>query len=246
MERPRLLIVPMLTELEWPIRHELEEWADVASYDAPGIGDEPSTGETGSEAAARRGLEEVDRRGWDRFIVAADEFGVLAASHLAAAAGDRVQAVVLGHARISNSAGGPRAALNNEVLLGVQSLLRTDPRTFVRQLFKMTGGEAAQGGYEATLVDEWLRRVPMEVAEPFYESRESEGETLKSNLEQLRAPMLLAQHRGCILFTEEGFEDAVAMFPDAEVHRCDEKPSTSLDFVTVLREFCERHAAVEA
>ena len=40
MTRPRLLLVPLLTELEWdPIRAQLEEWADVASYDLPGVGE---------------------------------------------------------------------------------------------------------------------------------------------------------------------------------------------------------------
>ena len=123
------------------IRPLLEEWAEVASYDAPGVGDEPAVEALGSEATGRRGLEEADRRGWDSFIVAADEFGVAGASYLAAAAGDRVQGIALGHARVSNAIDGPRPALNREVLHGLQSLLRTDPRTFVRQLFKLTGGE---------------------------------------------------------------------------------------------------------
>ena len=246
MERPRLLLIPMLTELEWVIKPQLEEWADVASYDAPGIGDEPEVDDPGSEATARRGLEEADRRGWDRFVVVADEFGLVAASHLAVAAGVRLQGIALGHARVSNAVSGPRRALNNEVLLGIRSLLRTDPRTFVRQLFKMTGGEVGEGRYGEPMVEEFLRRVSMEIAEPFYEAREHEGEVLRANLECLDAPMLLAEHRGCIMFTEEGFEDAVAAFPDAPVYRCDEKPSTSAEFVPVLREFCESLSATRA
>jgi hypothetical protein len=39
--RPRLLLVPTVTEMEWPIKPQSESWADVASYDAPGVGDEP-------------------------------------------------------------------------------------------------------------------------------------------------------------------------------------------------------------
>ena len=77
MERPRLLLVPMLTELEWVIKPQLEEWAEVATYDAPGVGDEPPVEDPGSEATARRGLAEADRRGWDSFVVVADEFGVV-------------------------------------------------------------------------------------------------------------------------------------------------------------------------
>jgi pimeloyl-ACP methyl ester carboxylesterase len=246
MERPRLLLVPMLTELEWVIKPLLEEWAEVATYDAPGVGDEPPVEDPGSEATARRGLEEADRRGWDSFIVAADEFGVVAASHLAAAAGDRLRGIVLGHARVSNAVEGPRPALNREVLSGIQSLLRTDPRTFVLQLFRMTGGERIEGGYAETLADEWLRRVRMEVAEPFYQARVAEGEAMAERLASLNVPMLLAQHKGCVMFTEEGFDDAVAAFPHARVYRCNEKPSTSAEFVPVLREFCGSLAPVKA
>ena len=43
VERPRLLILPEFTELEWTIIPLLEEWAEVASYDAPGVGDEAVT-----------------------------------------------------------------------------------------------------------------------------------------------------------------------------------------------------------
>jgi hypothetical protein len=246
MDRPRLLLVPMLTEVEWVIQPLLDEWAEVATYDAPGVGDEPPVEDPGSEATARRGLEEADRRGWDAFTVVADEFGVAAASHLAVAAGDRLQGIALGHARVSNSVDGPRPALNREVLNGIQSLLRTDPRTFVRQLFKMTGGEGTQGGYGEAMADEWLRRVPMEVAAPFYQARVPEGEAMGERLASLNVPMLLAQHRGCLMFTAEGFDDAVAALPHARVFRCDEKPSTSAEFVPVLHEFCGTLPAARA
>jgi hypothetical protein len=246
MDRPRLLLVPMLTEIEWMTRPALEEWADVASYDAPGVGEEPLVDDPSSEATARRGLEEARRRGWDSFIVVADEFAVAAASHVAAAAGDRLQGIALGHARVSNALDGPRPALNREVLSGLQSLLRADMRTFVRQLFKLTGGEATAGGYGETIVEEFVRRVPLDVAEPFYEAREAEGVAMGERLAALAAPMLIAQHQGCLLFTEEGFEDAVTAFPDARVYRCSEKPSTSPEFVPILREFCESLAPAQA
>ena len=246
MERPCLLLVPMLTELEWPIKPLLEEWAHVASYDAPGVGDEPAVSAPSSGATARRGLEELDRTGWDGCIVVADEFGLAAAAEVAVGAGDRLRGIVLGHARVSNSVDGPRAALNREVLSGIQNLIRADPRTFVHQLFRMTGGERTEGGYGDAMVDEWLRRVPIDVAEPFYDARVAEGETMAARLAGLNVPMLLAQHRGCLMFTEEGFEDAVAAFPHARVYRCDEKPSTSADFVPVLREFCGSLATAPA
>ena len=238
MDRPRLLLVPMLTELEWVIKPQLDEWADVASYDAPGIGDEPPTDDPGSKATARRGLEKADRLGWDRFVVVADEFGVVAASHLAAAAGERVHGLAIGHARLSNSADGSRPAVNSQVLQGVQSMIRTDNRMFVQQLFKMTRGEASEGGYQEDLVDEYVRRVPLDETARFYMSRLEEGASLAERLAGLGIPMLLAQHKECLLFTQEGFEDAVAAFPEARVTGYYDKPSTSPDFSADLREFC--------
>jgi hypothetical protein len=40
VRKPRLLLVPAFTELQWMIKPELEEWADVAAYDPPGVGKE--------------------------------------------------------------------------------------------------------------------------------------------------------------------------------------------------------------
>jgi hypothetical protein len=59
-------------------------------------------------------------------------------------------------------------------------------------------------------------------------------------------PKLFAQHRGCLLFTQEGFEDAVAAFPEAGTVSCAEKPGTSREFATALREFCAQHATARA
>src|SRR6185437_6968436 len=114
----RLLLVPQLTELEWLIKPELEQWAEVASYDAPGVGDEPGTEQYSSEGVARRGIDELDRRGWDRGVIVADEFGVAAAAHIVEIAPERVEAAAIGHARLSNSLEGGRAPLNREVYAG--------------------------------------------------------------------------------------------------------------------------------
>jgi hypothetical protein len=53
-----LLLVPSFTELEWePIRPQLEEWAEVASFDLPGVGDEPGAERLDREIVVNRGLE---------------------------------------------------------------------------------------------------------------------------------------------------------------------------------------------
>jgi len=247
MERPRLLLVPQLTELEWLIRPQLQEWAEVACYDAPGVGDEPPVEDFGSEAVARRGLEEVERLGWERFFVVADEFGVAAATSLALEVRDRVEGIALGHARLSNSLEGKRPAVNRQVHQACVSMMKTDYRTFVRQLFKLTGGEDSAGGFGDDLAEEYMARVPLELDLPFWERRSFEGERIAERMERLRGlPTLLARHKGCLLFTDEGFEDAVAAFPEAVAVTCPEKPGTSPDFAVALREFCARHATAKA
>jgi len=247
MERPRLLLVPQLTELEWLIRPQLGEWAEVACYDAPGVGDEPPVEDFGSEAVARRGLEEVERLGWERFFVVADEFGVAAATSLALEVRDRVEGIALGHARLSNSLEGKRPAVNRQVHQACVSMMKTDYRTFVRQLFKLTGGEDSAGGFGDDLAEAYMARVPLELDLPFWERRSFEGERIAERMERLRGlPTLLARHKGCLLFTDEGFEDAVAAFPEAVAVSCPEKPGTSPDFAVALREFCARHATAKA
>jgi hypothetical protein len=246
MDRPRLLLVPNLTELEWMNRAHLEEWAEVASYDAPGVGDEPPAADFGSTAIGRRGLEELERRGWDRCFVVADEFGVAAAVDLAAAAPEIVQGMALGHARLSNATEGERAPVNQEVHAGCRSLIQNDFRSFVRQFFRMTGGERIEGGYSDKMVDEYRRRVPVELMLPFWDTRVQEGGQIGEALRRLDVPLLLAQHKGCLLYTDEGFEDAVKAFPRAQVVRLDEKPSTSPEFARVLNAFCTEQVALSA
>lgn len=51
-------------------------------------------------------------------------------------------------------------------------------------------------------------------------------------------PMLLAKHEGCIMFTPEGYADAVAAFPAAHAVSTPDKPSASPAFAEALRSFC--------
>jgi hypothetical protein len=238
MDRPRLLLVPNLTEIEWVIRPLLEEWAEVASYDAPGVGDEPPADDFGSKAIARRGLEELERRGWNSCIVVADEFGVAAALNLVEQAPEVVSGLAVGHARLSNAIDGERAPLNREVYSGCTALIQNDPRTFVHQFFRMTGGELMEGGYGFEMVEEYRRRVPVELMLPFWETRPQEGHYIGDGLREMRAPLLLAQHKGCLLYTDEGFEEAVEALPHARAVKVDDKPSTSIEFARALKEFC--------
>src|SRR5688500_7755031 len=98
-QRPRLLLVPHITELEWVIRPELEEWADVATFDVPGVGDEPPVEPLDRQAIIDRALLELDRRGWDSYILVSDGTALPTGIRVAHARPDAIEAMAVGHAR---------------------------------------------------------------------------------------------------------------------------------------------------
>ena len=144
MTRPRILLMPTVCEVEWKIKPQLEEWAEVASFDAPGIGaDRPgSEGQLPMTAAGivERGLGEADARGWRSFVLVGDEVGAAQAIRLAARRPGAIEGLVLGHPARSLSAKGPRAPLNGDVVSAVVQVARTDFRSYVRALLADVAG----------------------------------------------------------------------------------------------------------
>jgi hypothetical protein len=57
-------------------------------------------------------------------------------------------------------------------------------------------------------------------------------------LRDVDCPLLLAKHEGCLGFTAEGYEDAVAAFPDARTISTPEACAVSDEFAAAVREFC--------
>ena len=235
MPRPRILLVPHFSELDWRIKPLLEEWAQVASFDAPGVGDEPPPDAFTIDAVVERGVAELDRHGWDRCVVVGDEFGAHIAVHLAVAVPARLDALALGHACVRFRRKGERPTVSPEVLAGMVQMARTDYRSYARMLTHFS-----QGAYDDELVDRYIKRVPGSVATAYLEAllERQEGEDLEPELRGLGVPLLLAEHRGCLLFTLEGYEEAVAAFPEAERASFDLKPSASPEFAETLRSFC--------
>jgi pimeloyl-ACP methyl ester carboxylesterase len=234
LARPRILLVPAQTELEWRIRPLLEEWAEVASFDAPGVGDEPAVGPPGAEGAIERGVAELDERGWETCVVVGDEFGTFTAVFVAAKRPERVRGLALGHACLSLRDSGERAPVSGEVSGALRQLRDVDYRTYARHLTQIT-----QGAYDEELVDEFIERVPRPVIAAYDESlaRRSE-EALEPLIRSLDVPLLLAKHEGCLAWTDEGWEDMVAAFPEAATIETELKPSCSPEFAEALRSFC--------
>src|SRR4051812_17860261 len=136
MARPRLLLVPQFTEVEWTIAPLLSEWAEVATFDAPGVGDEPMPGgdpeNFDRELVVRRALDELDRLGWDSYFVVGDAWGTATAARVAATRPDSVLGLALGHASLHYRQEGTRPAVNKEVTAAMTQLLRSDYDSFVR------------------------------------------------------------------------------------------------------------------
>ena len=225
MPRPRLLLVPAITELEWRIRPALEEWAEVASFDPPGVGSEPPSDAGPTEAVFRRALTELERRGWDTCVAVADEFGTASAARLAAERPDAVSGLALGHACLSYA----EDAVNQEVIGALTELGKHDYRTYARHLT-----QATRGAYDDDLVERFMERVPQEAAAAAIRADEPVGEWLR----EADVPLLLAEHRDCLVFSPEAYQEAVAAFPDARTLSTVEKPSASPDFAEALRSFC--------
>jgi hypothetical protein len=237
-DKPRLLLVPGFTELEWAIKPQLEEWADVASYDPPGVGGEPlPAGDPESfsrEVIVQRGLEELDRRSWERFIAVGDGEGVSAAAAIAGTRVDAVQGVALGHAKLSLRREGDRAPLNGEVWAAMAQLLQQDYESFIRYGI----AQVTHGSVDEERAQRMVDRFPPELLAVGWEVITRDDVPIHELLKRLDCPLLLAKHEGCLLSTDEGFEDAVAAFPDAQTVGVPVAPSASEDFAEALRWFC--------
>jgi pimeloyl-ACP methyl ester carboxylesterase len=252
METPRLLLVPEFTELEWVIRPQLAEWAEVATYDPPGVGSEPihdveldevRRGERSIRSLfVRRGLEEIDRRRWHRFFLVADGYGTATAARIALDRPEAIQGIALGHASLSYDMEGERAPVSREAWAAMQQLLRHDHREFTRHgIVQIT-----RGSVDDETAKQIVQRFPDgEFIGRTWEALEAEHEPVGDMLRKVGRPLLLAQHQECISFREEGFEDAVDAFPDARIVRVPGAPATREDFARAVRDFCEGVLAAE-
>jgi hypothetical protein len=249
VDPPRLLLVPSFTELEWGIRPALEDWAEVAAFDMPGVGTEPLPAGIEPDpsraaellslwrgAGAKRGLEEVERRGWERFVVVTDSHGAPTAVRLARTRSGAVLGLAIGHASLSHVTEGERAPMNRSIWEVMVQLARQGGEAFVRHGI----AQATRGGISEDVAQQMLERFPdMELVAATVEALGHDPEPIGDHLASLGVPLLLAKHEGCLGRTDEGFEDIVAAFPDAHAVICPETCSASPAFVDALREFCE-------
>ena len=239
MSRPHLLLVPEFTELTWTIKPRLSDWAEVASFDPPGVGAEPlPEGDPRSftrEIVVQRGLEELKRRAWDRFFILADGWAIPVAVRIAEERQGSVLGMALGHATLSFRRDGDRPAMNPAVYDAMTQLLRQDHEAFIR--YGIAQSTAGSVGEE--LAQRMLERFPKELMLLGWERITGDDGRFGSALQELDVPLLLAEHDGCLMSTPEGFEAAAKAIPDARTISVPGAPSTSEEFAVAVQEFCE-------
>jgi hypothetical protein len=244
--------VPSFTELEWGIRPALEGWAEVATFDTPGVGQEPLPAamepdpsraaellSRWRQAAVERGLSEVARRGWDRFVVATDSHGSPTAVRLIQRRRERVLGLAIGHASLSHAREGDRAPIRGEIWDVLRQLASQGSDAFVRYGI----AQATRGGIDEETAQQMVERFPdMDLVSAMVEALGREPEPIGDDLAALDVPLLLAKHEGCLGRTDEGFEDIVAAFPDARTVICPDACSSSPAFAEALEVFCQEVA----
>jgi len=223
-----------MSELEWGrILPLLEEWAEVAVFDLPGLGETGSSRPLDAALSVAVGVEELERRGWSDAILVGDQFGSALAVLVAEAWEGDVRGLALGHACLTFTREGPRPAISAiaaDFQLQLTRLGRAQADQMFLQGVEMTYGSDVADGIRARLSPSFTQQY----AQLLLDNQEID---LEPRLRQLGAPLFFAQHKECGLWMPEGFEDAVAAFPDARTLVTEENPGSSPEFAAELREF---------
>jgi hypothetical protein len=189
------------------------------------------------DAAARRGIEEVERRGWERYVIVTDSHGPPTAIRIARSRPRSVLGVAIGHASLSHATTGERAPMRGGIWEAMAQLARQGNEPFVRYgIAQMT-----RGGVDEETAQRMVERFPdMDLVSAMVDALGQNPEPIGNALAELDLPLLLAKHEGCLGRTDEGFEDIVNAFPDADTVICPETCASSPTFAGALGSFCER------
>jgi pimeloyl-ACP methyl ester carboxylesterase len=218
--KARILYVPIFLAAESErFAATVDDWAVVESFDVP------------DGRQAEGAIERLDALGWADCLVVADSQAQRLAVEVALIHPDRVRGVALSHAVARYRVSQPRAALHPEVLEAVGRLLETDYMAFWRAVTQLT-----QGGMPDAWVERWAAAVPPERVKRLFHALVETEPPLAERLVDFDGPVLLAGHRNCVLWTPEGFEDAVAALPASRAIRCDDIPVFDPSFGAALKE----------
>jgi hypothetical protein len=147
--------------------------------------------------------------------------------------------MALGHARLENRMEGERPTVNREVMEAFGQLAESNYADFIR--YGLT--QVTRGSFGDELAARMLDRVPIDVGLAVWEMNLRDSEPFEHLIREVDVPLLLAKHEGCLGETDEGFEDAIAAFPNARKVSVPEAPAVSSEFAAALRSFCEEALA---
>lgn len=230
MSRPRLLYVPIATRFEAERVIALADWADIATFDAPGAGENRELESRGVAGVVEAALARLDGLDWQRCGVICDSHSQAAAVDLVMSHPERVEGVYVGHAAARYRLGGDRPAMVPPVHEAAQQLLETDYRSFARAVTQMT-----QGLVDDAYVERWIATVPQPVASDILGDLAERQPELVARLRGADLPVVLGKHEGCVMWTPESFEDACRALPEATKIVSDGIPTQDPRFLEAVR-----------
>ena len=218
--KARVLYVPLFIAAESDrFAAIVGDWAEVASFDVP------------EENAAEAAYARLDELEWEHCTLVMDGFAQGIGTEIALHDLARFRAIAVGHAAPRFSTQPPRPTLHPDVISAATQLLENDYMAFWRAVTQLT-----QGGMPDAWVERWAASVPEERARAMFLGIAETQPPATERLAGFDGPLLLAQHADCVLWTPEGFEDALAAFPEARVIRCPDIPVFDPAFGDALRE----------
>ena len=140
----------------------------------------------------------------------------------------------LGHAALSARMSGERPVRRAAVWDALCDLIGQGREQFARFAIP----QFTRDGIDEDLAAEIIKRVPMPVFEAILEAGREVECDLEDLLRSLNVPLLFAQHKDCVLYTDEGYEDAVAAFPVARTCVTEKTCPADPAFAIALRDFC--------
>jgi hypothetical protein len=231
----RLFLVPIAAAFEADRMAERVDWAEVASCDSPGAGGARDEAPNGVQGVVEAAIARLDDLGWDQCCLVGDSHGQAAAIELALSQPERFTGVCISHAAAHYRLVGDRPAMTPAVHDAALQLLDTDYRSFARAITQLTLGLA-----DDEWVERWAAEVPQRAAKSIFGDLSERQPDLVSRLAASDLPVVLGQHKGCVMWTPEAFADACAAVPNARIARCDGIPVMEAPFLDAVRDVASR------
>ncbi len=127
--------------------------------------------------------------------------------------------------------------MSKEVYAALSELISNTPLSFIRHGIV----QSTAGSIDEALAEEMIQRFPAELIQAGWRQL-TRAEEFAADLRTVDLPMLFGKHEGCLMSTDEGYEDAIKAFPDARRVMTQNACCVDPGFAEALRVFCEEVA----